>query len=78
MANIIKDSSTRIKTGVVLIIAMVIVGYIDSYFLMWLLFGTMLMISISEAKKLFLDLFFCLSLQKTLYYVNYRYSTLLN
>ena len=53
MANIIKDSSTRIKTGVILIIAMVIVGYIDSYFLMWLLFGTMLMISISEAKKLF-------------------------
>jgi len=53
MANIIKDSSTRIKTGVVLIIAMIIIGYIDSYFVMWLLFGTMLMISISEAKKLF-------------------------
>ncbi|MAC83410.1 MAG: phosphatidate cytidylyltransferase [Arcobacter sp.] len=53
MANIIKDSSTRIKTGLVLIIAMIIIGYIDSYFIMWLLFGTMLMISISEAKKLF-------------------------
>lgn len=53
MANIIKDSSTRIKTGLVLIIAMVIIGYIDSFFLMWLLFGTMLMISISESKKLF-------------------------
>lgn len=53
MANIIKESSTRIKTGVVLIIAMIIIGYIDSYFVMWLLFGTMLMISISEAKKLF-------------------------
>ena len=53
MANIIKDSSTRIKTGLVLIIAMIIIGYIDSYFVMWLLFGTMLMISISEAKKLF-------------------------
>ena len=53
MANIIKESSTRIKTGVILIIAMIIIGYIDSYFVMWLLFGTMLMISISEAKKLF-------------------------
>lgn len=53
MANIIKESSTRIKTGLVLIIAMVIVGYIDSYFIMWLLFGTMLMISISESKRLF-------------------------
>ena len=53
MANIIKESSTRIKTGLVLIIGMLIVGYIDSYFIMWLLFGTMLMISISEAKKLF-------------------------
>ena len=53
MADIIKDSSTRIKTGLVLIIAMVIVGYIDSFFIMWLLFGTMLMISISESKKLF-------------------------
>lgn len=53
MANIIKDSSTRIKTGLVLIIAMIIVGYIDSFFIMWLLFGTMLMISISESKKLF-------------------------
>ena len=53
MANIIKESSTRIKTGVVLLIAMVIIGYIDSYFLMWALFGTMLMISISESKKLF-------------------------
>lgn len=53
MANIIKESSTRIKTGLVLIIGMLVVGYIDSYFIMWLLFGTMLMISISEAKKLF-------------------------
>ncbi|MBS9782336.1 MAG: phosphatidate cytidylyltransferase [Arcobacter sp.] len=53
MLGIIKDSSTRIKTGVVLILLMVIVGYIDSYFIMWLLFGIMLMISISESKKLY-------------------------
>lgn len=53
MANIIKDSSTRIKTGVVLIISMIIIGYIDSYFLIWAVLGILLMISISEAKKLF-------------------------
>ncbi|MGM0519138.1 MAG: phosphatidate cytidylyltransferase [Campylobacterota bacterium] len=53
MANILKDSSTRIKTGLILIVAMLIVGYIDSYFVMWALFGVLLMISISESKKLF-------------------------
>lgn len=47
------ESSTRIKTGVVLIIAMLVLGYIDSYFLFWLVFGIMLLISISEAKKLY-------------------------
>uniref|UniRef100_UPI0040480E0E phosphatidate cytidylyltransferase n=1 Tax=Aliarcobacter sp. TaxID=2321116 RepID=UPI0040480E0E len=53
MTNIIKESSTRIKTGVILIIAMLIIGYIDSYFLFWLVFGIMLMISISESKTLY-------------------------
>ncbi len=53
MLSIIKDSSTRIKTGVVLILLMVLIGYIDSYFIMWLFFGIALMISISEAKKLY-------------------------
>jgi phosphatidate cytidylyltransferase len=53
MLNIINESSTRIKTGVVLFIAMLVIGYIDSYFIFWLVFGIMLMISISEAKKTF-------------------------
>jgi phosphatidate cytidylyltransferase len=53
MLNIINESSTRIKTGVVLFIAMLVIGYIDSYFIFWLVFGGMLLISISEAKKLF-------------------------
>ena len=53
MTTIIRESSTRIKTGIVLIIGMLILGYIDSYFLFWLVFGIMLMISISESKKLF-------------------------
>lgn len=53
MSEILNESSTRIKTGVVLIIAMLVLGYIDSYFLFWLVFGIMLLISISEAKKLY-------------------------
>ena len=47
------ESTTRIKTGIILIIATLILGYLDSYFLFWLVFGIMLMISISESKKLF-------------------------
>ena len=53
MTEIIKSSSTRIKTGVALILAVLLIGYIDSFFLMWLLFGGLLLVSISEAKKLF-------------------------
>lgn len=53
MLSVINESSTRIKTGVVLLIAMLVIGYIDSYFVFWLVFGIMLLISISEAKKLF-------------------------
>lgn len=53
MSEIINESSTRIKTGIVLILVMLILGYIDSYFLFWLVFGIMLMISISESKKLY-------------------------
>lgn len=53
MTEIIKSSSTRIKTGVILILAVLLIGYIDSFFIMWLLFGGLLVISISESKKLY-------------------------
>ena len=53
MFNSENESITRIKTGVVLIAAMLVLGYIDSYFLFWLVFGIMLAISISESKKLY-------------------------
>ena len=53
MLKIINESSTRIKTGFVLFVSMLLIGYIDSYFIFWLVFGIMLLISISEAKKLF-------------------------
>ena len=53
MANIIKDSSTRIKTAIVLLIAVVLLGLIDSFFLFWTAFGVMLMVAISESKVLY-------------------------
>lgn len=53
MFEMTKDISVRIKTGVVLIIGMLILGYIDSYFLFWLVFGIMLMISVHESKELY-------------------------
>lgn len=53
MSNILSSSATRIKTGLVLLVALVIIGYIDSYFIMWLFFGALLGISLYEAQKLF-------------------------
>lgn len=53
MTEIIKSSSTRIKTGLVLMLAALLIGYIDSFFIMWLLFGALLVISINESMKLY-------------------------
>lgn len=53
MSNIISESSTRIKTAIVLLVAVVLLGFIDSYFLFWATFGIMLMVAISESKKLY-------------------------
>ncbi|MCR1815646.1 phosphatidate cytidylyltransferase [Aliarcobacter butzleri] len=53
MFEMTKDISVRVKTGVVLIIGMLILGYIDSYLLFWLVFGIMLMISVHESKELY-------------------------
>lgn len=53
MSDNISETSIRIKTAIVLIILVLIVGLIDSYFVFWALFGIMLLISISEAKKLY-------------------------
>ena len=53
MNDIIKSSSTRIKTGLALLVGILIIGYIDSFFLMWLLFGGLLVIAISESQRLY-------------------------
>lgn len=51
--EIVKSSNTRIKTGVALIAAVLIIGFIDSFFIMWLLFGGLLVVAISESQKLY-------------------------
>jgi phosphatidate cytidylyltransferase len=53
MLNLIKESSTRIKTALVLFFIFIFVSYVDSLFLVWLFFGFFLIVGISEAKKLF-------------------------
>lgn len=53
MSDLIKSSSTRIKTGVVLLVGVLIVGYIDSHFVMWLVLGGLLAISLKEVMVLY-------------------------
>ncbi|MGB6327859.1 MAG: phosphatidate cytidylyltransferase [Halarcobacter sp.] len=52
-SEIVSSSSTRIKTALALFMIAAIVGYIDSFFLMWLLFGGLLVVSINESMKLY-------------------------
>ena len=53
MSDIISGSSTRIKTGIALLIAFSLVGVIDSFFLTWFVFGLMMVIALSESMNLF-------------------------
>jgi len=53
MFDIISQSGTRIKTGVALVVGLLLVGFIDSFFLTWLLFGGLMLIALYEAMNLF-------------------------
>ncbi|MEA2017380.1 MAG: CDP-archaeol synthase [Campylobacterota bacterium] len=53
MSDILSQSSTRIKTGVALVIGLLVIGFIDSIFLTWLLFGGLMLIALYEAMNLF-------------------------
>ena len=53
MLRIISESSTRIKTALILFFAFILVSYFDTLFLVWLFFGFFMMAGISEARKLF-------------------------
>jgi len=52
MIDVIKESSTRIKTAVVLIILVFGIGIIDNIFLMWFFLGIVLLLAISEIKQI--------------------------
>ena len=53
MSNILSQSATRIKTGVALVIGLLIIGLIDSFTLTWLLFGGLMLVALKEAMNLF-------------------------
>lgn len=53
MFDIIKDSSLRIKTALVLFAAFILVSFIDNLFITWLYLGIFMIIGVSEAMNLF-------------------------
>lgn len=53
MLNLIKESSTRIKTALALMAVFLLVGYLDMFILTWLMFGVLVMIGTHEAMNLF-------------------------
>ena len=53
MSNILSQSSTRIKTGLALIAGLLIIGYINSIPLTWLLLGVLMLVALKEAMSLF-------------------------
>ena len=52
MFDIINNSSTRIKTGAALVVALLIIGWIDSMSLTWLLLGGVMLLALYEAMEL--------------------------
>ncbi len=53
MFDILKESSERIKTGVILVAVVLFIGVIDSKFITWLFLGGIMIVGVSEAMKLF-------------------------
>ena len=47
------EHSERVTTGLALVAAVLVVGFIDNFFLMWLVFGGIYIIAFKEAMKLF-------------------------
>lgn len=53
MFEVLKDSSERIRTGVILVAVVLFIGVIDSKIITWLFLGGIMMVGVSEAMKLF-------------------------
>jgi len=53
MFDIVMQSSTRIKTGIAMIVVLFVIGLIDSFFLTWLVLGAIMVVALYEAIQLF-------------------------
>jgi phosphatidate cytidylyltransferase len=53
MFDLIDESNIRIKTGIILIVIFLVVGFIDSFFITWFLLGVLMFIALYEALELF-------------------------
>ena len=53
MLGVLQESSTRIKTGIVLIAIVLLIGIIDSFFIIWLFLGVVMFFGLGEAMNLF-------------------------
>ena len=53
MMHIFQDHKQRITTGLALVGAVLIIGFIDNFFLMWLVFGAIYLLAFKEAMMLF-------------------------
>jgi phosphatidate cytidylyltransferase len=53
MFDIISESGTRIKTGLALILFLLVIGLMDSFLLTWLILGALMIIALYEAMELF-------------------------
>ncbi|MCF6339527.1 MAG: phosphatidate cytidylyltransferase [Sulfurimonas sp.] len=51
--DIFKSSKERVITGLALLVAILIVGLIDNFFLMWFVLGVIYIVAFQEAQKLF-------------------------
>ena len=53
MFEIISQSSTRIKTALILLAAILVIGFVDSFFLTWAVLGGLMLFALYEAMNLF-------------------------
>ena len=53
MMHIFEDHKERITTGLALVAAVLVIGLIDNFFLMWLVFGAIYLLAFKEALLLF-------------------------
>ncbi len=51
--DIFNNHKERIVTGVALLAAVLVIGFIDNFFVMWLVFGAIYILAFKEAMKLF-------------------------